>query len=613
MLARLQRVQLPRQLALAFVGWYIFSSAFSLLAKVALDDGMDMYFAPVATPLSLAVCCFTAGALLTGLVRFGIWWHLPAALSTVDPIQCLMSFSHTVGTLLTLSALASGSVGVTYAVKACEPLTTALLSYVALQATYSPTQVLALLPIAAGLVVAASPALGAWSASLLHHSPEAAAALTNSQDGPASGVLLAGAIPALLSNIAFSARATLSKLKQQQLAGHGAASPATPRRHGPQRHLLAQFGYTLSPNSRVVGAPLPTLMAPPPAAARPGSTAQQQGSLRAAAAAAAFGDDAMQRVATQDAWTPSGAPISTGVAPHPFGGSESESAAEDSGGEGGAGVAHARHANALLPGHTRATAPLHTTADTSPVVAGVAALAPVPGSVYELDNVDRLLLANIHALLFCLVLLAQDMPSLAALSSAAQGMGHMGAGVAHLGWAAVIGQPASEDGGADAGAGGWMQALGRQPAEVDPDVISAAEMHHANAAGAVLNAALCHSLFSLCSFLVLTHLSPAQHSIANVCKRLFMIAVAAVLLASAVTPAQVAGAGITTAGVVWFFVQSPPKRGEDSACAMLPPRLAACVARGSSACAWALQQWTTVLVLHAAVMLAVFLQHGAVL
>lgn len=527
-----------------------------------------------------------------------------------------MSFAHTVGTLLTLSALASGSVGVTYAVKACEPLTTALLSYIALQASYSPLQMMSMLPIAAGLVVAASPALGVWSASLLHHSPQAATALTNAQDGPAAAMLLAGAVPALLSNIAFSARATLSKLKQQQLANAPSPQLSETAARGsrqPQRHLLAQFGYTLSPSVRVVGAPLPVMAsARAPRRESPSTGGRSSLSLRAAAAAAAFGDEAMQRTATEHAWTPSGTRAAGGSATrHPFGDSGSESAEADSGGESGA---YARHADPpKLPSLEAAVArPAAMAATRSRARASTPARGAVPLGVYELDNVDRLLVANLHALLFSLVLLAQDAPSLAALSSTAAGMGHLGSGVSQLGWGAILGEPLPEAG-ADGAQGGWMQAAGRQPAAVDAGSITAAEMHQGNAAGAVLNASLCHALFSLCSFLVLTHVTPAQHSIANVCKRLFMIGVAAVVMATAVTPAQIVGAGITTAGVVWFFVLPSPSTAEGSACALLPVQLASCIARCSAACAWGMQQWSTVLLLHAAVILAVFLQHGSVL
>jgi drug/metabolite transporter (DMT)-like permease len=134
-----------------------------------------------------------------------------------------------------------------------------------------------------------------------------------------------------------------------------------------------------------------------------------------------------------------------------------------------------------------------------------------------------------------------------------------------------------------------------------------------NAAGSAINACLCHALFSLCSFLVLGYISPAQHSIANVCKRLFMIGVAATVLTTAVTPGQIFGACITAAGVVWFFLLPPPIGPEDSLCAHLPPALASCAARASNAAQRALHSWSTVLLLHAAAVLLVYLQHGAVM
>lgn len=565
----------------SFVGWYICTSVFSISAKQALAGSDKVQHAPVATPLSLGILCFAAGLLLTSANRPKLWCNLPSVLLTVDPPQMLMSLAHTVGTLLTLSALANGSLAVTYAVKACEPLTTAALTALVLGTAYTPWQLLALVPVAAGLAIASSPGL----------------APSTGGTPPRGGLLLAGALPAILSNVMFSARTTLAKLKQLQLEA-APEPPHTPSDRAPRSrsptHVLAQFGYTVSPARAPVAASRPGALhfAAAPRLPRP---APLRGA--AAAAAAASGSARLQSMVTQAAWAEVGGAedSASGWNKHPFDVSESEGEGEESGRRSATpGVASpAGQADMPLP---PPVAPLPPRA----------LPAPRTAPAYEMDNLDRLLLANVHALLLCTVLLAQDEASLAALSQLGTGAKHFASALHTHGWDLVLGQPVD---GVDGGSAARQPVTA--PLAADDDLtLTAGHLAQAGAAGHALNASAYHAVFSVFSFLVLNHISPAAHSLGNVCKRLFMVGAAAAVLGQALAGVQFVGMAVSLLGVCAFTLLPGPVAGQPGVCSRAPAACVGACATFARRFADALNSWWTVSALHLAVVVVVYLGHA---
>jgi drug/metabolite transporter (DMT)-like permease len=215
---------------LLFVAWYVVSTSYSMLAKMAFTNSATDR--PTALALTFWQCvCGVLGGLALERGRVDA---LRGVVAQGGPLLAVIALANFVGAYLTSTAMGAGSVAVAYIVKATEPLFVVALSWSLLSARFGPQTLGALVPLCAGLVMAC------WQPS-----PGGA--------GAAASIISLGSAMAIFSNVGMGFRNVLTKLQMQG----GAPAPAAPDAD-PEKAQAA---------SAPASPPAPSAPAPKPSAA----------------------------------------------------------------------------------------------------------------------------------------------------------------------------------------------------------------------------------------------------------------------------------------------------------------------------------------------------------